>query len=298
MTQKSAFKTPEGEVAFLAAYQKVMNMWPVPYEAIDIATRFGMTHVVTCGPQDGPPLVLLHGMSMTSGMWVPNIADFSKHYRVYAIDVIGQPGMSIPDLDGPIRDVAGYRAWMHETLDALNLERVSLVGMSYGGWLALSFAMNAPARLDKLVLLSPGACFQPLTWQFMARVMLMTLFPTRRMTDSLMGWMGIKDTSADPISGCLLELFYLGMKHFRVPPETMRVFPGVFSDEELQALQVPVLLLIGDCEVIYDPAKAMDRARTLIPDFEGELVRGSNHNMCGSHFQIVDRRVLDFLSDR
>lgn len=296
MTQKSAFKTPEGKAAFLAAYETAMNLWPVPYEALDIPTRFGMTHVVTCGPKDAPPLVLLHGASMTSAMWSPNIADFSKHYRLYAIDVIGQPGRSIPDPDEPIRDVADYMVWLHETLDGLNLECISLVGMSYGGWLALKFAMTAPVRVRKLVLLSPGASFQPLTRQFMPRVMLMTLFPTRRITDSLMGWMGIKDTPGDPFSQYLLDLFYLGMKHFRVPPETVRVFPGELSDEELQALQVPVLLLIGDREVIYDPVKAMDRARTLIPDFEGGLVSGSNHNMCGSHYQIVDTRVLDFLN--
>ena len=65
---------------------------------------------------------------------------------------------------------------------------------------------------------------------------------------------------------------YLGLKHFRVPPETARVMPTVFSDDELRAMRVPTLLLIGDHEVISDPATALARARRLIPDFEGELV--------------------------
>jgi pimeloyl-ACP methyl ester carboxylesterase len=297
MTQTSTFKTPEGEAEYLVAYETAMKFWPVPYEQVDIPTRFGMTHVVTSGTKDAPPLVLLHGASMTSAMWSPNITDFSKNYRVYAIDVIGQPGKSIPDHDEPIRNVGDFMTWLQETLEGLKLDRISLVGMSYGGWLALSFAMTAPARVCKLVLLSPAASFQPFIRQFMPRVILMTLFSTRWMTNSLMGWMGIKDTPGDPNSRCLLNLFYLGTKHFRVPPETMRVFPCVFSDEELQGLRVPLLLLIGDCEVIYDPVKAMDRARALIPDFEGDLVPGSNHNMCGSHYQIVNARVLDFLND-
>ena len=55
-----------------------------------------MTHVVVSGPKDAPPLVLLHGYWATSTMWSPNIADFSKDYRVYAIDVMGQPSKSIP----------------------------------------------------------------------------------------------------------------------------------------------------------------------------------------------------------
>jgi pimeloyl-ACP methyl ester carboxylesterase len=108
--------------------------------------------------------------------------------------------------------------------------------------------------------------------------------------------MGIRDTPGDLVSRCLLDLFYLGMKHFRMPPETAFIMPTVFSDEELRGLKVPVLLLIGDSEVIYNPAKALGRAKRLIPNLEGELVPNSNHNMCGAHYQIVDERVLDFLN--
>jgi pimeloyl-ACP methyl ester carboxylesterase len=152
MTHTSAFKTPEGEAAYLAAYEAAMRSWPVPYEEIDIPGRFGITHVVVTGPKDALPLVLLHGASMTSAMWSPNIADFSKDYRVYAIDVMSQPSKSIPHPDEPIRDKSDFMGWLSETLNRLELDRVSLVGMSNGGWLALNFAMSAPARVRKLAL--------------------------------------------------------------------------------------------------------------------------------------------------
>lgn len=297
MTHTSAFKTPEGEAAYLAAYDAAMALWPVPYEEIEIPGRFGTTHVVISGPKDAPPLVLLHGYLVTLTMWSPNIADFSKDYRVYAIDVMGQPGKSIPDPDEPIRDAADFVAWLSATLNGLNLDCISLVGMSFGGWLALNLAMAAPERVRKLVLLSPGASFQPLVMQFSLRGMLMGLFPTRLTANSLMGWMGFKDTPGDTGTQRMLDLFYFGMKHFRLPQETMRVMPTVFSDDELRALHVPVLLLIGDREVIYDPAKALARARALLPNFEGELVPRSSHDMCSSQHRIVDERVLDFLND-
>ena len=297
MTHTSAFKTPEGEAAYLAAYEAAMRLWPVPYEEIEIPSRFGMTHVVTSGPKDAPPLVLLHGYMANLTMWSPNIADWSKDYRVYAIDVMGQPGKSIPDPDEPIGDAADLVTWLSATLDGLNLDRIFLVGMSYGGWLALKVAMTAPERVRKLVLLSPAASLQPLVRQFGLRVMAMIFFPTRLTVNLLMGWMGIKDTPGDTLTRSVLDLGYLGVKHFRLQPETARVMPGVFSDEELRALHMPVLLLIGENEVIYDPEKALDRARALLPNFEGELVPQSNHNMCASQCRIVDARVLDFLSD-
>jgi len=85
------------------------------------------------------------------------------------------------------------------------------------------------------------------------------------------------------------------MKHFRVPVETSRVMSTVFSDDQLNAMRVPTLLLIGDHEVISDPAKALARARRLIPDLEGELVPRCRHEMCVSQSRIVDARVLEFL---
>ena len=82
-----------------------------------------------------------------------------------------------------------------------------------------------------------------------------------------------------------------------MPPETRRIMPTVFSDDELRALDVPVLLLIGEQEVLYDPAKALVRARQLMPKFEGELVPDCKHDMCISQYQSVELRVLDFLND-
>src|SRR5436190_2762123 len=289
MSRPSAFKTPEGEAAFLAAYDAAMKLWPVPYDEIDIPTQFGMTHVVVSGPKGAPPLVRLRGYWATSTMWAPTIADFSKDYRVYAVDVMGQPSKSIPA--EPIRDAADYAAWMTATLDALQLDSVCLVGMSFGGWLALNYAVAAPARLRKLVLLSPGG-FLPMVRRFSLRGILMIAVPTRFTVNSFMRWLGFTATNARPV----LELMYRGLKHFRVPPETGRVMPTVFSDDELRVMRVPMLLLIGDHEVISASATALARAHRLMPHFEGELVPHCRHDMCLSQYRIVDARVLDFLN--
>jgi pimeloyl-ACP methyl ester carboxylesterase len=288
MSHSSAFKTPEGEARFLAAYDAAMRLWPVPCEEIDVASRFGTTHAVISGPKTAPPLVLLHGHTATLTMWSPNIAAFSHDHRVYAIDVMGQPGRSRPD--EPICNAADFVSWLTATLDALNLDRIFLVGMSFGGWLALNYAIAAPHRVRKLVLLSPGGLL-PMVRQFSARGALMVAVPTRLTVNSFFRWLGF----TDPAYANTLELMYLGLKHFRAPVQTARVMPAVISDEALRSMKVPTLLLIGDQEVISDPARALERARRLIPEFEGELVPGCRHDMCSSQHQIVDARVVEFL---
>jgi len=296
MTNTSTFKTLQGEAEFLAAYEAAMKLWPVPYEEIDIPTRFGMTHVAIVGPEDAPPLVLLHGNFGTLTMWSLNIADFSKDYRVYAIDVMGQPSKSIPDPNKPIQDTADFNTWLGETLDGLNLDRILLLGVSYGGWLSLNFAMTAPERVQKLVLLSPAACFQPMSWQFILGSMPMIMIPTRFTVKSYMGWLGVVETPGEKVASSLLNLIYFGLKHFRLPPETARIMASDFSDNELQALNMPVLVLIGEGEVMYDPQKALERAWRLIPDCKGELISNCKHDMVGSQYPIVDARVLEFLN--
>jgi len=91
----------------------------------------------------------------------------------------------------------------------------------------------------------------------------------------------------------------LGMKHFRLPPETLRAAGAAaspFSHGELSAMNVPTLVLIGEREVICDAAKALERARSLIPDVHGAVVPDSSHEMVFSQRRVVDARVVDFLA--
>jgi len=294
-SRSSGFRIADGETRFLAAYDAALKLWPVPCEEIDIATRFGSTHVIVSGPKGAPPLVLLHGYMATSVMWSPNIADFSKRYRVYAIDTMGQPGKSVPA--APIRDAEDYAAWLAATLDALRLDRISLVGMSFGGWLALTFAVATPQRVRQLVLLSPGGLL-PVARQFILRGMLMVFFPTRFTVRSFMRWAGFRDAPGKTDVRRVLDVMYLGMKHFQMPAETLRIAANPLTDEELRATRTPVLLLMGNREVLCDAAAALARARRLMPNVEGGLIPGCSHDMCFSQHEVVDARVLDFLQRR
>jgi pimeloyl-ACP methyl ester carboxylesterase len=290
----SPFKSPEGEARYTAAYEASLRLWPVPYQSMDIPGRFGCTHLVACGPQDAPVLVLLHGYFASLTMWSPNIAELSQDYRVYALDVMGQPSRSIPG--EPIRSRADFVEWLTALLDALKVDRAHVAGMSYGGWLTLNYAIGAPERVDRIVLLSPASSFQPLVKQFFLRTMPLMFLPRRFVVDSFMSWLTYKENlnagHTRATYDCLVDQMYLGARYFRMQPGVM---PCVFSDDELRSLQAPTLLLIGQQEVIYDPAASLERARRLVPNFEGELVPRSSHDMCFSQSQLVNARILEFL---
>ena len=294
----SPFKSSVGEAQYAAAYAASMNRWPVPYEDVYVRSRFGSTHVVASGHRDAPPLMLLHGFLVSATMWSPNIAALTKNYRVYAVDVMGQPSKSVPT--EPIGSRADFVEWLTAAMDALELDRIYLAGYSYGGWLTLNYAMSKPERVKKIVVLSPAGSFLPNVTQFTLRGMSLAFFPRRFLVDRFMRWLTLKENLRDhdvrALSDCLVNQMDLGLKHFRMAAETLRVGPAPFSDEELRGVQVPTLLLIGDHEVLYDPAAALDRARRLIPSLEGQLVWRASHDMPYSQHQVVDARVLEFLN--
>ena len=82
------YKNPESKARCLAVYDAALAHWPVPYDELDLPTRFGGTHVIVSGPDDAPPLVLLHGNWATATMWSSTIAELSRDFRTYAVDQI------------------------------------------------------------------------------------------------------------------------------------------------------------------------------------------------------------------
>src|SRR6476660_5010013 len=110
----------------------------------------------------GPPVVLLHGGGPgASGVsnYARNIEPLAQHFRVIVPDMPGY-GRSAKGVDGS--DPFGYLAdHIRGMLDVLGIDRVHLVGHSYGGSCALRLALDTPHRVDKLVLMAPAASEQP-----------------------------------------------------------------------------------------------------------------------------------------
>jgi pimeloyl-ACP methyl ester carboxylesterase len=293
-TLPSAFTSPHGEAEYLAAYEATMRLWPVPYDDLTVPSRFGSTHLVACGPANAPPLVLLHCFFTSLTVWAYNIADLSRHHRVYALDMMGQPSKSIPDQ--PIRNRDEMVEWLTGILDALRIGHTDLAGYSYGGFAALNYAIHAPDRLRRLALLTPIGSFVPLKTQFFIRGLL-TRLPGRFWTNSMMDWFcyapNLKNETTKRLFDLLTNQFYLGVRHFRLPPT---VLPTPYQDEELRGVKPPTLLLIGQQEALYDPVAAVARAKRLIPTITTKLIPQAGHDLPPSQPTAVNARVLEFMT--
>ena len=77
-----AIRTPDIAARYMATYEALLRKWPVAYESLHIATRYGSTHVIASGALDAPPLVLLHAFQATALAWRANVEGLSRHFRV------------------------------------------------------------------------------------------------------------------------------------------------------------------------------------------------------------------------
>lgn len=108
--------------------------------------------------ETGRPVVVLSGsLGSTLEMWEPQLPALLPRYRVLRYDHPGHGGSPVADVDG----VGGLARGVLALLDELGLERVSCCGLSLGGAMALRLALDAPDRLERLVLACTSPRFGP-----------------------------------------------------------------------------------------------------------------------------------------
>jgi 3-oxoadipate enol-lactonase len=99
----------------------------------------------------GSPVLFLHAFPLHSGMWQPQIDAFSDRYRLVAPDLMGFGASDAPD-DVSAYSMARYADQVAGLLDALELDRVVVVGLSLGGYVAFALLDRHRSRLGALVL--------------------------------------------------------------------------------------------------------------------------------------------------
>lgn len=281
------FKSAEAEAEFNAAYDATLSLFPIKYETRFVPTEFGETHVITCGEENNPPLVLLHGMNISSTMWYPNIEALSRNHRVFAVDIMSDSNKSVPSKR--ISKKSEYMVWLGETLDKLEIENAAFAGHSFGGWMSLHFALHAPHKVNKLALSAPG-WFTGMSLYFVLRAIFSALFCTRSRTSDLTAFMAHDFSKIDEK---FVEQLYLSFKTTRL--RKLKIIPTVPKDHELKNLSAPTMLLVGEQEVIYKGHKAHARAKRLIPNIKAELIPQSSHCLNMEKADDINRLLVDFL---
>lgn len=266
----SVWKSEQARATLVAWYERFRARLGVPTESRTVATRFGDTHVLVGGPPGAPDVVVLHGALASSAHALVELAPLLARFRVHAVDIVGQ---SVNSADArPSVSNADYGHWLVDVLDGLGLARAHVVGVSWGGFVALRLAALAPARIERLVLLVPAGVVSGPVWAGLIRIawpmLRYRLAPSPR---RLAGFVRHLLTTPDDDWAS-----YLGdaVRSFRMD---MRV-PALARPEELAGLTAPTLVLGADRDLSFPGAALIARARVLLPSLvDAELLADCRH---------------------
>jgi pimeloyl-ACP methyl ester carboxylesterase len=285
----SIYRTPEFEAKFMEMYDAKMEAWPVPYEDVFVDTRYGKVHVIVSGPEDAPPALLFHAGALPSWSWQSIIEELNQHYRTYAVDAIGEVGKSVLyDVDEHTKDGQDIAELYAEISEALGVDQAYVIGASYGGFIGTNYAIYAPERVEKLVLIGPMGV-TPATGSTLVRIMLLVAFPAEPVRDSFAHWMFGESTIVQEEIEEWYHEFVVGVAAKEAPPQT-------FTPEQLRSAQVPVLLILGKNDnLVGDPEKVKQLARN-IPDIQIEVLN-AGHGIWIEQPEQVNALITEFLEE-
>lgn len=272
-------------------------------------------HVVQAG--EGEPVLLLHGFPQHWWEWRKVIPQLAEHYRVVCPDLRGAGWTEAPkggyDVDQMLADVLGL-------LDALELDRVRVIGHDFGGILAYQLCLRHPTRVVRYLALStppPYLSFEPRWLTVMWRLWFQPViaapvvgpFLLSRGRQRVVRFMFVRFKSDQPEdhdawSAHDVELFLFPLRepeHARagsatyrrlILPELVRFINGAYRGTRLTT---PTLVLIGAADPALRP-EFISGYEPYVDDLEVEFVEGASHFIADERPDLVVERALEFFA--
>jgi pimeloyl-ACP methyl ester carboxylesterase len=274
MNENSIYKTENGAEAFGAFMDGVLAQWPYPHKTVYVPTRFGQTFAVTAGDRGKPALVMLHGSASNLLSWGAEIPQYMGDYFVIALDIPGEAGKSAPVR--PSWDGQDYVFWLEDVLTALHIEKANLMGISFGGWIALKYAAAHPESVDRLVMMTPGGIV-PARPSALADMELYT-----KEED---GVSKIKKLvfGTEDIPPLLSEFFDLVQKHYSPRFGS----PPLVGDGDIRGVRAKMLMVSGEKDALFPVETAAERIRELRPDAIVYIIPQGQHGIIESQKSIA-----------
>ncbi len=276
---------------YITSYDNSLKLWTEDFEEVKVPTSFGTAHVIVSGPKDGEPLVLLHGTDASSTMWFPNIEEFATTHRVYAIDYPLEAGKSVANT--PKMSNKQVSQFYKQVFDHFDMKDISLAGVSRGGWVATYLALQPENNITKLILLSPARTFSGVkNMGKVASALRLKHFPSRKNSDRF-----FRNFSRHPdrIDHTFQTQLYYAYKYAKSKPRVMKMYR--FKKKQLRTLKMPVLVLIGDHDIVNDE-KMFKNVHQLLPNATTLVVKDAGHFLSIDQKDYVNDVVTDFLNKK
>ena len=286
----SIYKSPQGRAEILRLYDEALARLGIEYEDLSVGTRFGETHVLAAGPEDAPPVMVLPGGNFLNPTCLGWFLPLAEDHRLYAPDIVGQPGKSAEERPSSKGD--GHAWWAEDVLDGLGLERAPFVGISYGAGIALRTMGYAPERVTRAALVVPAGIAAGSIRHMLTEVMVpMVLYRLRPTHERALR--AARPLLTEP-DGRLAQELGAVYRHVRLDADLPRKATG----EELEGFEGPVAVFAAEDDPFFPGETVLTRAREIFPNLtHAECLEGCRHVPSRVGFGRVNEAILALLRD-
>ncbi|WP_290597944.1 MULTISPECIES: alpha/beta fold hydrolase [unclassified Archaeoglobus] len=241
-----------------------------------------------CG--EGEPLILIHGLGESIEGWTFQYDEFSKHFRVIALDLRGFGMSDVPEsiaVEDFARDVKNL-------MDYLGLDKANLLGLSMGGVVCLEFYRKYPEMVKSLILANTlHKLPEEAKPMFEQRLKLLESSPDMSQIAEFIAEMSIHQDRKD-LKDMVRTIIRKNNKEFyaMVTAEIGRVN----YESLLPQIKVPTLVIVAEYDITTPPALGREIAR-LIPGSKIVEVRNSAHLAKLENPEEFNRYVVEFLKN-
>jgi pimeloyl-ACP methyl ester carboxylesterase len=257
---------------FAHAYAALLSRWPADRVDLDVPHRFGTTRVYVTGPPSAEAVVLLSGGGATAAAWWGVVGGLSVRHRVCAVEMSEDFTVT-----RPARTPEDLAAWFGDLLDGLDVGGQStVVGHSYGGWVALNGALAHPDRVARLVLLDPTTCFGGFSITYLLHAIPFLLRPSPRRFGRLLDW---------ETGGIGFDPLWRTVATQRVGrPSPKLVLPKRPKPADLRRLDRPVTLVLANRTRAHRPERIRATAQACLNRLDiVELPHATHHSIPTEH---------------
>lgn len=264
MHSKNIYRSPAGEASVRAWCDERLGSMDYPYRRSSIDTSLGRTEAVETDAGN-IPVVLLPGTNFATATWLDLLKELAPDYRVTALDVPGQPGLS--SSHRPSRPHA-YVRWLAEALEGFGVVNPIVVGHSLGARTALAAAAES-LTVRGLVLISPGGIIRLRVSPSVLRRSIAWL--ARRDEATAAGLLRIMTTQEEPPEH-LVEWMTLVGRNVRTS-----FAPSPLPREVLGRVDTPCVIRSGSDDAFLPPQRLAAGIADRLPRAQLEIVAGAGH---------------------
>lgn len=280
----SLYKNEIGKKEILELYNAKLDELEVDYESILLNTKFGKTHVIVCGDEGNPPLILIHGSNGCAPIALETYPNLVNHFQVFAVDVLAQPNKSA-ETRLSMKDNS-YGEWTNELIEQFNLNNVTLVGFSFGGLIILKTLLQGESKIKKVFLAAPAFVVNGNPLVLLLKVFMpMKRFMRTKNNKYLKSFLNALFTDRDEFAYTYLaKVFaYFNMDFTPVP---------VISKHEALNITTPITLFAAKNDLMFPGGKMKRRASKILPSIKQIILLTNSKHVQGKDDNTLIENII------